>query len=112
MLEIESERTAEGVVVLRPRGDIDAYSVAQFREALTERASSPRLVVDLCHVPFMDSAGLGALIGGVRRIRENEGRVAVYCDRAPLVRLLHTTGFNRIVPVERVLGSAVSALNA
>lgn len=112
MLEIESERNnAAGFVVLRPRGDIDAYSVAQFREALTGSVDAGRVIVDLCNVLFMDSAGLGALIGGVRRIREVNGSVAVYCNRKPLVRLLHTTGFNRIIPVEETLPAAVSALD-
>ncbi len=112
MLEIETERNEDDdFAVLRPRGDIDAYSVAQFREALGEQSEAGRLVVDLCNVPFMDSAGLGALIGGVRKIRENSGKVAVYCTSNALVRLLHTTGFNRIVPVEETLTGAVSALN-
>ena len=112
MLEIESHRNdAESYHVLRPKGELDAYSVAQFREALASHAAAGRLVVDLCGVPFMDSAGLGALIGGIRRIRENEGRVVVYCDGATLLRLLHTTGFDRIVPVEETLPAAVSALD-
>ena len=112
MLEIESGRHDVGNFhVLRPTGDIDAYSVAQFREALTSLADSGRLIIDLCNVSFMDSAGLGALIGGVRRIREKQGTVAVYCDRAPLTRLLHTTGFNRIIPVEETLAGAVAALD-
>ena len=116
MLDIESfHRDAEGgtaaYYVLRPVGELDAYTVAQFREALAEHATAGRLVVDLCGVPFIDSAGLGALIGGIRRIRENEGRVVVYCDGATLIRLLHTTGFDRIVPVEETLEAAVGALD-
>ena len=116
MLDIESLRrdadgNAEPYHLLRPTGELDAYTVAQFREALAEHATSGRLVVDLCGVPFIDSAGLGALIGGIRRIRENEGRVVVYCNGTTLLRLLHTTGFDRIVPVEETLEAAVSALD-
>ncbi len=40
-----------------------------------------RLVIDLSRVPFIDSAGLGALIGGIRRTRELGGQVAVACSR-------------------------------
>ena len=60
----------------------------------------------------MDSAGLGALIGGIRRARESEGEVAVACSRPTLTRLLHTTGFDRIVPVTETLDAAVAALGA
>lgn len=112
MLEITFDRNAdERYALLRPRGELDAYTVAQFREALAEHADESRLVIDLCEVPFMDSAGLGALIGGIRRIRENEGRVAVFCDGPTLTRLLHTTGFNRIVPVCDALADAVASLD-
>lgn len=113
VLEITFDRNAnERYGLLRPQGELDAYTVAQFREALAERADESRLVIDLCGVPFMDSAGLGALIGGIRRVRENEGRVAVFCDGPTLTRLLHTTGFDRIVPVCETLADAVAALDA
>ena len=109
MLEITVERN-EGYVLCRPSGELDAYTVAQFREALTELAGERFVLVDLSHVPFMDSAGLGALIGGIRRARENDGDVAVACDRPSLIRLLHTTGFDRIVPVRETIEEAVLAL--
>jgi anti-sigma B factor antagonist len=112
VLEIRVERPeSAGYVQLCPEGELDAYSVAQFREAFAELGTEPRLVVNLSSVQFMDSAGLGALIGGIRKVRENDGRIAVFCDRANITRLLHTTGFDRIVPVKEDLGEAVSALD-
>jgi anti-sigma B factor antagonist len=109
MLEIQVERT-ETHTVCRPIGELDAYTVSQFREALAGFVGVDRLVIDLSGVPFMDSAGLGALIGGIRRARESEGEVAVACSRPTLTRLLHTTGFDRIVPVTETLDAAVEAL--
>ena len=109
--EVETDEH-EGYTVVRPKGDIDAYSVGQFREALGELADRPRVLIDLSEVPFMDSAGLGALIGGIRRAREADGEVAVACSRATLTRLLHTTGFDRIVPVTESVAEAAEALTA
>ena len=110
MLEIEVNDD-EGYTLCRPVGELDAYTVGQFREVLTSLATAQRLVIDLSSVPFMDSAGLGALIGGIRRTRENSGEVAVACSRPTLTRLLHTTGFDRIVPVAEHLADAVAALD-
>lgn len=110
MLEIQIEESAEHTVC-RPIGELDAYTVGQFREALGDQASARRLVIDLSEVPFMDSAGLGALIGGIRRAREAGGQVAVACSRPTLTRLLHTTGFDRIVPVTESIDDAVAALD-
>jgi anti-sigma B factor antagonist len=98
VLEIQVD-LVNGCTVCRRVGELDAFTVSQFRQALAELASSPRLLIDLAGVPFVDSAGLGALIGGIRRVRELGGDVAVACPRPTLTRLLHTTGFDRIVTV-------------
>jgi anti-sigma B factor antagonist len=109
VLQIELEE-ADGYTVCRPVGELDAYTVGQFREALGELASRPKLLIDMSAVPFVDSAGLGALIGGIRRARESGGDVAVCCNRPTLVRLLHTTGFDRIVTVTDTIEEAAAFL--
>ena len=94
MLDIEVEQSAD-YTLCRPVGELDAYTVSQFREALGGLASQPYLLIDLSAVPFMDSAGLGALIGGIRRAREAGGDAAPSgCGVATLgvVSLLSETG--------------------
>src|SRR4051794_41829533 len=68
MLDIQLDE-AFGLKVCRPIGELDAFTVSQFRQGLAELATSPRLLIDMSAVPFVDSAGLGALIGGVPRGR-------------------------------------------
>lgn len=97
-------------VTLQPAGELDAFTVPAFRESLAGLIHTPRLLIDLSEVPFMDSAGLGALIGGIRRIREAGGEVTVACSRPALTRLLHTTGFDRIVVVAGQPEAALEAL--
>ncbi len=109
MLEIHTADQGDHALC-RPVGELDAYTVSMFRDALADLSDRPRLVIDLSEVPFMDSAGLGALIGGIRRTRENGGEVAVACSRPTLTRLLHTTGFDRIVPVTETVELAVAAV--
>lgn len=112
MLEInvESSDEGEGYHLCRLTGEVDAYTVGEFREALASIVDVRWLIIDLSAVPFMDSAGLGALIGGIRRVREGSGDVAVVSTTASLNRLLHTTGFDRIVPVTESLQEALTAL--
>jgi anti-sigma B factor antagonist len=109
VLDIEVE-DASSYTLCRPVGELDAYTVSQFREALGGLADRKFLLIDLSAVPFMDSAGLGALIGGIRRAREAGGDVAVACSRPTLIRLLHTTGFDRIVSVTETVEAAAAAL--
>jgi anti-anti-sigma factor len=111
VLEINIEEN-EDYTLIQPSGELDAYTVGTFRESLARLAEQGDLLIDLSQVSFMDSAGLGALIGGIRLSREAENAVAVACNKPQLVRLLHTTGFDRIVPVSDSMEEAEDALLA
>ena len=110
-LDIETQ-TNDTYTVLRPSGDLDAYGVADFRLALAALVGVERLVVDLSNVAFMDSSGLGALVGGVRRRRDSGGQTAVACGQGPLIRMLRATGFDRVVPVAPTVGDAAAMIPA
>ena len=100
VLEIQVESTDDYTLCRPSASSMPTPSTSSVRRS----AGWPprqRLLIDLSAVPFMDSAGLGALIGGIRRAREAGGDVAVACSRPTLTRLLHTTGFDRIVPGHR-----------
>lgn len=109
MLEIHVDAAGD-YTICRPVGELDAFTVGQFRESLTELGGGGRVLIDLAGVPFLDSAGLGALIGGVRRARESGGDVAVYGARPAVARLLHTTGFDRVATVSETQQDAAKAL--
>jgi anti-sigma B factor antagonist len=111
VFSIQYEVKPDGYTICRPAGELDAFTVHQFRQALAEIASSRHLVIDLSGVPFVDSAGLGALIGGIRRVREIGGSVVVACSRRTLASLLHTTGIDRIVTVTESVEEAAAELS-
>lgn len=87
--------------VLKPEGDLDVYTVGSLRDALGSivELESPKVVVDLDSVPFMDSSGLGALMGGVRRLREAGGDLAISCTREQHLKLFTITGFGEGVSI-------------
>jgi anti-sigma B factor antagonist len=87
--------------VLRPEGDLDVYTVGSLRDALGTivEDDTPKVVVDLDSVPFMDSSGLGALMGGVRRLREAGGDLAISCTREQHLKLFTITGFGEGVSI-------------
>ena len=110
MLTIEEASRAGGCIICRPFGELDAFTVTQFRDTLARLSTSRRLVIDLSGVPFVDSAGLGALVGGIRRVRGHGGDVVLACNRRSLVRLLSMTGVDRIVTVAAGVDEAVNVL--
>ena len=112
MLTIEEGREPNGCIVCRVVGELDLSTVTQLRDSLAHLATCPRLVIDLSAVPFVDSAGLGALVGAIRRVREHGGDVVVACSRRTLGRLLRMTGFEGIVTVTETVGEALASLDA
>jgi anti-sigma B factor antagonist len=109
VLNVEVDQIGS-VTVCRPVGELDAFTVSLFRQALAELASRSRLLIDMSQVPSVDPAGLGALIGGIRRAGENGGVVAVVSTRSALPRLLRTTGFDRVVNVADSVADALAYL--
>lgn len=87
---VDVEVVQDGTTTIcRPDGELDAFTVAAFRQQLADLAGIAAVIIDLSLVPFMDSAGLGALIGGIRKIREAAGEVVVVCDRGGVAPVAH-----------------------
>ena len=102
MLEVRV-RTENGRTVYHPIGDLDAAASDVLRATLQELADgvseNGEFVIDLSDVPFLDSAGLGAVISGVRAIRQNGGKVVLTSPRPSVANLLRTTEIDQIVEV-------------
>jgi anti-sigma B factor antagonist len=97
-----------GYKLLRPSGDLDVYTVGSLRDAIAQIVGQeqPKVVVDLDAVPFMDSSGLGALMGGVRRLREAGGDLAIACTREQHLKLFSITGFGEGVSIAPTVDEA------
>ena len=97
-----------GVTICHLAGELEALTAAELRETSAALCGTARVVFDLSEVLFIDSAGLGALIGGIRRIRENGGEVVLCSARAPINRLLKTVGLDRVVSITATPAEAAS----
>ncbi|HET7653001.1 MAG TPA: STAS domain-containing protein [Acidimicrobiales bacterium] len=107
-LDVTLRTLDDGITLVCLTGDLDALSVSRLREVIGRLVPGDDTVFDLSGVPFIDSAGLGALIAGVRRVRESGARAMVVSSRANVVRLLRVTGFDRIAPVHPSLDEAIA----
>lgn len=90
-----------GLTVYRLRGSLDLATSPSVRAALMEAAGEGKhdLIVDLTKLEFLDSTGLGALIGAHRRALEHGGKVRLAVGEGPIARLLNITGLIRVFPV-------------
>lgn len=88
--------------MLRVGGEIDLYTSPQLRERLLEAAAtaetSPFVALDLTGVTFVDSSGLGVIVGGLKHVRERGGDLLVVAaDDSPLAKLLTLTSLDGAV---------------
>jgi anti-sigma B factor antagonist len=87
------------VAVITVAGELDSFTACELRAGISEVLGRPATLIDIRSVPFVDSAGLGALMGGIRRLREAGGNVVLCCTHAGVLRLLLVTGLDRIVAI-------------
>jgi anti-sigma B factor antagonist len=110
-MRIEVHCSTIGVVgVVSVLGEIDLSTAARVREAVADQidAGLSRLVIDLTRVTFMDSTGLGLLVGTHKSTTARGGGLRVVCDNPRLLRLLTVTGLGRSMVVTPTLDAAVS----
>jgi anti-sigma B factor antagonist len=101
-------RNEGGVVIAAITGEIDISTVARLRERLYELADNGgTLIVDLNRVEFIDSTGLGALVGTARRIAEHGGSLYAVCAQPQPRRLLWVTGVDKRIPLAATVAGAL-----
>jgi anti-sigma B factor antagonist len=100
-----------GWTVVSARGQLDVATAPRFRQVLLEAqyGGSTRVVVDLDEVEFMDSMGLGVLVGALKRARTHDGELAIACGRERLLHLFELTGLDRVL---RIVPTVVDVLDS
>lgn len=95
------DRLDGGVLVVKPMEQaLDAYAAASFRERMAEFVQQGHrlIVLDLSHVNFLDSTGLGAIVSSLKRL-EGDG-VMVICGAGEMVTdVLRLTRMDRVFPL-------------
>lgn len=98
-----------GMNVFELTGSLDIATSPTVRAALVEASErgDHRLIVDLSKVDFLDSTGLGAMIGAQRRAKEFDGDVRLVAKEGQILRLLRITGLMKVFAVYATLDDAV-----
>jgi anti-sigma B factor antagonist len=95
-----SVSAAGDATVVEVRGDLDCYTAPKLRAVLLELADGQRKVIlDVAGSDFIDSTGLGVLVGGLKRFRQHGGDMVVRSPSAMTVRLFEVTGVIKLFEV-------------
>jgi anti-sigma B factor antagonist len=107
-----SQQTVGGYPVLSVRGEADISSAQQLREGLSDLVDSDAtaVVVDLTAVTFLDSTGLGVLVGARNAAVEAGSGLPIACDDGRILKLFRITGLDNVFEIHPSVDAAVQSL--
>ena len=91
-------READGKTIVAVGGEIDVYTAPKLRDKITELVAGGAydLVVDMQEVEFLDSTGLGVLVGGLKKVRAHSGSLQLVCNQDRLLKIFRITGLAKV----------------
>ena len=106
-----SSSEQDGVTVVHVAGEIDVYTAPLLREVLDKQIAEGRtdLVVDLEKVTFMDSTGLGVLVGRLKLVRGQNGSLRIVSAEERILKVFSITGLDKVFHIYPSIGEATAA---
>ena len=106
-----SHHAKDGIEVIDVQGEIDIYTAPRLRELLIDLASKNnyQLIVNLDKVGFLDSTGLGVLVGGVKRVRPHDGSLDLVCTQERILKIFRITGLTKVFGIYQSVDQAIAA---
>jgi len=110
--DIKTEQLGEDAYVISLAGEVDLYTAPEFKQQLLEviGQGGKNVIVDFTSTTFIDSTTLGVLVGGVKRLRTNEGQLSLVCSDRNITKIFEITGLDRVFAIHASRDEAVANL--
>ena len=102
----------DGIEVVDVEGEIDVYTAPRLRELLIDlvNKNNYQLVVNMEKVEFLDSTGLGVLVGGLKKVRAHDGSLQLVCTQDRLLKIFRITGLAKVFAIHGSTEAAIAAV--
>lgn len=106
-----TSREQDGRTIVTVGGEIDVYTAPVLREKLNVLVGEGHhhLIVDMESVDFLDSTGLGVLVGGLKKVRQHEGSLHLVCTGEKILKVFRITGLTKVFPIHDTVDEALAA---
>ena len=108
---VNTDRIDEDIAVIDLKGEVDLYTAPEFKQQLLDVISQggKNVIVDFSNTTFIDSTTLGVLVGGVKRLRQNEGQLSLVCSDRNITKIFEITGLDRVFTIHATREEALGA---
>ena len=98
----------EGATIIAVGGEIDVYTAPKLRDKITELVADGvyDIIVDMEAVEFLDSTGLGVLVGGLKKVRAHDGSLQLICTQDRLLKIFRITGLAKVFVIHETTDAA------
>lgn len=105
-------RDAGGKTIVAVAGEIDVYTAPKLRDKITELVADGvyDIVIDMEEVEFLDSTGLGVLVGGLKKVRAHDGSMRLICNQERLLKIFRITGLAKVFAIHSSQADALADL--
>src|SRR2546427_3114131 len=110
--DIKTEELGDSSYVISLAGEVDLYTAPEFKQQLLEviAQGARHVVVDFSDTTFIDSTTLGVLVGGVKRLRTNDGQLSLVCSDRNITKIFESTGLDRVFTIYPSRDEAVAQI--
>jgi anti-sigma B factor antagonist len=111
--DIKTEQLSDNAYVISLAGEVDLYTAPEFKQQLLEVISqgASNVIVDFSNTTFIDSTTLGVLVGGVKRLRTNDGQLTLVCSDRNITKIFEITGLDRVFSIYGSRDEAIAAID-
>src|SRR5436309_12876146 len=99
--DIKTGELSEKPYVISLAGEVGLFTAPEFKQQLLEviGQGGTEVVVDFPGTTFIDSTTLGVLVGGVKRLRSNDGQLSLVCNDRNITKIFEITGLDRVFTI-------------
>jgi anti-sigma B factor antagonist len=94
-------KEVKSVPILKLQGEMDVYTAPRVRSRLVDLVDQGKhnIIVDLQKVDFLDSSGLGVLVGGLKRVKPHKGSIVLIINEEKILKIFKITGLTKVFPI-------------
>lgn len=111
-IKVSTRPVNDKTSIIEVQGEIDVYTASWVKDAVNEAMEKGHyfIIINLEKVRYIDSTGLGVLIGALKRAKEHKGGISLICTNPQIKKIFSITGLAKIFSIYKTEEESIKAL--